>query len=177
MADRTSKKIFKYPGGFIRGKPYKYHETDPDDHVNVIVWGEIIYDPRIFIYKNGKKKTEFAIRYQRGGYIIVNIWGDTPAADEAAMMKARDRVIVFGTITRHDYRTKMGEKKETRFLNPHFIIPCDKLLDLMNVMIRVDNSPSIAKILDDDETDVFESAQDYYPQENDGNTADDDLFA
>lgn len=162
MADRSSKKIFKYVGGHLQGAKFHWDENDADFHSHLIVWGHVIHDPKIIIYKSGKKKTEFAVRYCRGGHIIVMIFGDTPAADEAAMLKAKDRVVVVGMLHRHVYTNSLGERKKLRYIAPFFIIPCDRILEVLKTMVRITLSPSINKILDADEEDVFESGNDYY---------------
>lgn len=157
MADRSSNKIFKYPGGFIKSDVFHYGGEDKDDHIFAIVWGEVIHDPKIRVFKTGTKKTEFAIRYMRGGYIVVNIWGDTPAADAAASLQATDMVCVRGIITKKVYTNSRGETRDATALVPFAVEPYDYTLFIQ----RLYNSPSIRKILEEDEADVMESAGDY----------------
>ena len=165
MADRSSRKVFKYPGGFLKSEPFRYDDDERDEHIYALVWGAVIHNPKIHHYKTKTgKKTEFAIRFRRNGHIIINIFGDTPAADEAAMLKEKERVVAFGTITRHPYVNRDGEEKETRIMYPFFIIPCDRLLEYLLMLARINLSPTIGKILDSDEEDVFESAGDYYAE-------------
>lgn len=176
MAGRSDeRKLFKYPGGFLKSDIFHFDENDEDEHIFAEVWGYVIHDPRIRQYK--KKKTEFAIRYMRGLFIIVEIWGDTPAAEMVASFKAKDYVCCRGIITRHKYISKDGTPKETRILNATQAEKMDHILFLK----RLYNSPGIRKILDADETDVFESLADYTVEQDitekpaDGN--DDNLFA
>lgn len=178
MADRSSKKIFKYPGGFIKSETFKYNDKDPDEHIYAVVWGSAIYDPRIYQYKSGMKKTEFAVRYRRSGYIIVTIWGDTPAADEAALVRAKERVLVAGIITKHEKALNDGSVKETRFFHPQCVIPLDRLLEVMLSGVRMGESQAIKELLDKDEEDSFESAGDFeVVDENDDRSVNfDNLF-
>ena len=172
MADRSSNRLFKYPGGFIKSDIFHYGEDDLDDHIFAIVWGEVIHNPKIRVFKNGKKKTEFAIRYMRGGFIVVFIWGDTPAADAAASLKATDMVCVKGIVTRHKYENKHGEKRETRYLLPFSVEPYDFTLFLQKLF----HSPAIHKILEEEETDVMESANDYFELPPDDADEEEELF-
>ena len=172
MADRSSKKIFPYPGGFIKSETFRYNDKDPDDHIYAIVWGSAIYDPRIYQYKSGMKKTEFAIRYKRSGYIVVTIWGDCPAADEAALVRAKERVLVAGIITKHEKTLNDGSVKETRFFHPQCVIPLDRLLELMMSGVRMQQSPSIKELLDKDAEDIFESEGDFDVVNEDGDDSD-----
>lgn len=171
MADRSSNKIFKYPGGFIKSDIFHYGEDDPDDHIFAIAWGEVIHDPKIRIFKTGKKKTEFAIRYMRGGYVVVNIWGDTPAADAAASLRATDMVCCKGIITRHQYINSRDEVKETRFMSAFSVEPYDFTLFLQKLF----HSPTINKILDEEEGDVMESAGDYGINEDSNEDSSDEV--
>ena len=157
MADRSSNRLFKYPGGFLKSDVFYYGEDDKDEHIFAVVWGEVIRNPKIQIFKNGKKRTDFAIRYLKGGYIIVMIYGDTPAADAAASLHATDMVCVKGIITRHRYENKQGEKRETRFLVPFSVEPYDYTLFVQ----RLYNSPTINRLLEQDESDAMESAKDF----------------
>ena len=152
------KKLFKYEGGFIKSDVFHYDEDDKDEHLFVEVWGHIVRTPKVRQYN--LKKTEFAIRYMRGGFIIAIIWGDTPAAEVAATLKQADMVCVRGIITRHQYVNKAGEHKETRFLNAFSVEPVGYTLFLG----RLFRSPTIRKILEEDETDAFESLNDYVPE-------------
>lgn len=172
MADRSSNRLFKYPGGFLKSEVWYYGEDDKDEHIFAVVWGEVIRTPKIRVFKNGKKKTDFAIRYMRGGYIIVVIWGDTPAADAAASLQATDMVCVKGIITRHQYENKRGEKRETRFLFPFSVEPYDYTLFVQ----RLFNSPAIHKILDEDESDAMESVNDFMFDNDDSEENQEDLF-
>lgn len=158
---KRADKIFKYIGGFISGEIFQRTETDRDEHKCTVVWGQLIRKPTRRVFKNGNVKTDFAIRYWNGGHIIVNIWSDTPIAKEAEKLQAFDRVVVFGTVTRHQYVNKRGEHRETRFLHPFAILNMNKLLDVLQFAYRLMNSPSINKILDNDEADVMESAQEF----------------
>lgn len=158
---KRADKIFKYLGFFLKSDVFRRNDKDKDDHIFVIAGGELIRHPTRRIFQNGNKKTDFAIRYMNGGHIIVNIWGDTKVAMEAENLKAFDRAIVAGTVTRHKYVNKRGEERETRFLHPFVVIPIDELLDTIRFVRRLINSPAINKILDNDEADVMESAKDF----------------
>ena len=161
------KKLFKYLGGFLKSDVFFYDEDDKDEKIFVEVWGHVIHNPSIRMFN--MKKTEFAIRYMRGGYIIVNIWGDTPAAQVAATLKPLDMVCVKGIITRHQYTNKYGEEKETRILAAFSVEPYDYTV----FMSRLFRSPSIRKLLEQDEEDMFESLKDYQPQEESAEGTDD----
>lgn len=158
---KRADKIFKYLGFFLKSDLFKRHDKDQDVHIFAIVGGQLIRKPTTRIFKNGNKKTDFAIRYMNGGHIIVHIWSDTPIAKEASYLDQFSRVIAFGTITRHQYVNKRGEHRETRFMHPFCVIPVDKLLDVITFVSRLMNSPTIKKILDNDEEDVMESAAEF----------------
>lgn len=177
---KRADKIFKYVGFFLKSDLFRRNEKDVDDHIFAVVGGQLIRNPTTRIFKNGNKKTDFAIRYMNGGHIIVHIWSDTPIAREATHLKQFSRVIAFGTITRHKYVNKRGEQRETRFMHPFCVIPVDKLLDVITFVSRLMNSPSINKILDNDEADVMESASEFgiMEEETDDDVAEsyEDLF-
>lgn len=160
-------KLFKYLGGFLKSDVFYYDEDDTEEKIFVSVWGHVIHNPAIHVYN--MKKTEFAIRYMRGGYIIVNIWGDTPAAEVAATLKPLDMVCVRGIVTRHKYTNKYGENKEIRTLSAFSVEPYDYTV----FMSKLYRSPSIRKMLEQDETDAFESLKDYMPQEEETTETDD----
>ena len=154
-------KIFKYIGGFINGELFRRTETDRDDHKCMLVWGQLIRNPTKRVFKNGNVKMDFAIRYWNGGHIIVHIWSETPIMKEAEGLKAFDRVVVVGTVTRHQYENSRGEHRETRFLHPFAVWNVTKHLEAFQFVYRLMNSPSINKILDNDEMDTMESAKDF----------------
>lgn len=156
---RRENKVFKYAGGFLKSEVFHYGEDDPDEHIFAEVWGHVIHNPIIRTYN--MQKIEFAIRYMRGGYILVNIWGDTPAAQIASTLKAQDMVVCRGIITKHRYTSKLGER-ESRILSAFSV---EKPEEHTLFIQKLYNSPAVHRLLDSDEGDVMESAKDYLPEE------------
>ena len=100
------------------------------------------------------------------------------AADEAALVRAKERVLVAGIITKHEKTLNDGSVKETRFFHPQCVIPLDRLLEVMLSGVRMGESQAIKELLDKDEEDAFESAGDFeVVDENDDRSVNfDNLF-
>ncbi len=177
MATRRDRKTFKYPGFFLKGEAFRLNENDKEDHTYAIVGGEIIRRVSRRTFKNGSKQTDFAVRYAKGGYIVCQTWGDSPISREGELIEQFDRVIVCGTIHHAKYENKYGEKRERWIMSPFLILPADKLVDILHFVVRLMASPSLNKLLEDDETDVMESAKDFgITEDEDPMDSYDDLF-
>lgn len=177
MSIRRDKKIFKYPGFFLKGETFRLKDSDKEDHTYAIVGGEIIRRVSIRTFKNGSQQVDFAVRYAAGGYVVCQTWGDSPIVEEAKLLEQFARVFVCGTIHHSKYKNKYGEDRERWIMAPFLILPLDKLVDMMHFASRMMNSPSLDKLLEKDEIDGMESAGDFgIGEENDIQDDDEDLF-
>ena len=178
MSIRRDKKIFKYPGFFLKGETFKLNENDKEDHTYAIVGGEIIRRVSIRTFKNGSQQVDFAVRYASGGYVVCQTWGESPIVEEAKLLEQFARVFVCGTIHHAKYKNKHGEDRERWIMAPFLILPLDKVVEFFHFSERMMNSPSIDKMLEKDEIDGMESAGDFgIIEEENGSDDYDDLFS
>lgn len=147
-------------GGYIRGPWWRYQGTDEETtrRCFVAAWGNIVRDPSEK-YKD-LRIIRFAIKTGRGAgrtekHLVCVGYGERIAATVMRAMEKGDVVLVCGTWTEKQSKTKKGIKP-TYECRVNFIIP----QGLIGFLLDLYSMPQMQKMVEErqnDEADVWES--------------------
>lgn len=150
-----------FKGGFNRDESYTREGIENKEYQDMIVWGTVCKDAKVYHYKNKKKKNSMKVdvlmKYEGGksGYLTVLTFKDTYVSRQLATLKRNDKVVIFGTLVKSTRYDKDEQLPITHvYLDPAFVIS-ERSMDVID---RLANSPKFLKLIEDGfETDIDET--------------------
>lgn len=100
----------KGTGGYFTGKEFWGESEDPNRvrRAYAIAWGKVVKQPSEKDMGSGMQRV--CIRYRAKRYIMLDAWGDGPAAKVMRNLTDGDYVFCVGQFVRQLSNTKHGEK-------------------------------------------------------------------
>ena len=155
----------------------EFRSESPDDtktYRMAICVGSLTKDPHVsMIGSQQTPKVAFNIKYHTKSYMNVAVWGKNDMAYASQTLEKGDMVLCFGTVTHSTYVAKSGphkgEKREWYEMNCQWICAMSWLTEMLPIIL----SHKIREIVESEESDAMESAEDHADEyEVDGYDAD-----
>lgn len=146
--------------GKFMGKAWR--DDNGKEFAFCLAWGTVSRDPKTTCYS--KPKVEFGLKWQRGQFLNVEAWGDSPSFQVCSSIEKGEMVVVMGIFKRFSYTTKDGEQKEGSAVTCDICVP----MSLLTYILSLYSSSSLRMLIDSDQkADPMESAGDGYEEEYD----------
>lgn len=159
-----------FKGGFIRDLAYVNDEIQETEYQDVLIWGTVCKDAKVYKYKTKKAKhsmkVDVLLKYEggKGGYLSVWAFKDTDIARQLSRLKWKDKVAILGTlITKTRYQDGETVPIKQTYLDPHMLW-CQRIQEENEKLLA---SPKFQSMLEDEfESELEESTEEVTEDED-----------